>query len=219
MLMYPRVAAARNRQVAVDVAVLLAVLLFGWFGWTVHEALMELTAISTGLTDSLTGVQGTWNSVADSVSGVPLIGDNLADAFRGMSDATVGTAAESAQAVTEAVTQAARVLGLVTFAVPTVLLLVLWLPRRLARARRWGAADAVLSGLGPASSAGDPGLAGAGLGQVRELLALRALCRLDLADLAEHTPRPFEAYAAGDHQPLIDALLASEGMLAPPLVR
>ena len=70
------------------------------------------------------------------------------------------------------------------------------------------APDSVLGGATAASSDLDRD-------RLRELMALRALCRLDLADLATHTPRPFEAYASGDHQPLVDALFDDEGMVVP----
>ena len=53
MLMYPRATGRRNRQVAADVAVLLAVLPSAWFARQVHETVMELTAISAGMTDGL----------------------------------------------------------------------------------------------------------------------------------------------------------------------
>ena len=48
-----------------------------------------------------------------------------------------------------------------------------------------------------------------------ELLALRALCDLPFVDLVRFTPRPFEAFSAGDYAPLIRALYAHEGLEPP----
>lgn len=48
-----------------------------------------------------------------------------------------------------------------------------------------------------------------------ELLALRALCDLPFVDLVRYTPRPFEAFYAGDYAPLIRALYAHEGLEPP----
>jgi hypothetical protein len=48
-----------------------------------------------------------------------------------------------------------------------------------------------------------------------ELLALRALCDLPFVDLVRYTPRPFEAFYAGDYAPLIRALYAHEGLTPP----
>ena len=256
MRLYPDLAGPRNRQITRDVLVLLALVLFGFFAWAVKKAVMTLTAISAGFTDSAQGVEDSWNSIGSSLSGIPFVGDDIQGAVNGLSDATVGNAADAGQAITEAVTTAANVLAFVTFAAPAAVLLVLYLPRRLDRTRAWTAADRVLSAIevnpafgltGPASRpvAGaapipeiegqphdtialpwgpTPGIAAAGAGRVGpavvafppdELLALRALCDLPFVDLVRYTPRPFEAFYAGDYAPLIRALYAHEGLEPP----
>ena len=256
MRLYPDLAGPRNRQITRDVFVLLALVLFGFFAWAVKKAVMTLTAISAGFTDSAQGVEDSWNSIGSSLSGIPFVGDDIQGAVNGLSDATVGNAVEAGQAITEAVTTAANVLAFVTFAAPAAVLLVLYLPRRLDRSRAWTAADTVLSAIevnpafglaGPAarpvSGAAPipeiegqphdtialpwgpaPGTAAAGAGRVGpavvafppdELLALRALCDLPFVDLVRYTPRPFEAFYAGDYAPLIRALYAHEGLEPP----
>jgi hypothetical protein len=277
MRLYPQLAAPRNRQITRDVLVGLALLLFALFAWAVHSAVMSLTAISEGFTGNAQGAADAWNSVGGALSGIPLVGDELQGAVQDLSDATFGTAAQTGQSVTDAVTLAARVLAFVTFAAPAAVVLVLWLPRRLDRARAWGAAEQVLSAIavspqfGLASGRGQIG----GMGQVAnqgqiggrgstelsdrsaldggvvhdtvalptradpsaglapsptagpdraghvvtfppdELLALRALSHLPFADLVVFTPRPFEAFAAGDYAPLVAALYAHEGLNPP----
>lgn len=266
MRLYPDLAGARNRQVTRDVSVLLALALFAFFGWAVKRAVMTLTAISTGFTDNALGVQGSWDSIGSSLSGIPFVGDDIQGSLDGLSDATVGNAVEAGQSITEAVTTAANVLALVTFAAPAAVLLVLYLPRRLDRSRAWTAADTVLSaievnpafglagaaaqpmagnapmpeiegqrhdtialpwGTAPGASPGTPpgdAAPWAGAGRVGpavvafppdELLALRALCDLPFVDLVRYTPRPFEAFYAGDYAPLIRALYAHEGLEPP----
>jgi hypothetical protein len=106
---------------------------------------MSLTAISEGFTSSAAGAQQSWDSVGDSLSGIPFVGDDLQRTFESLAAATFGNAAETGQSVTDAVTLAANVLAFVTFAAPAAVVLVLWLPRRLDRARAWDAADRVLS--------------------------------------------------------------------------
>jgi hypothetical protein len=256
MRLYPDLAGPRNRQITRDVFVLLALVLFGFFAWAVKRAVMTLTAISAGFTDSAQGVEDSWNSIGSSLSGIPFVGDDIQGAVNGLSDATVGNAVEAGQAITEAVTTAANVLAFVTFAAPAAVLLVLYLPRRLDRSRAWTAADTVLSAIevnpafglaGPAARpvsgaapipeiegqphdtialpwGPGPGTAAAGAGRVGpavvafppdELLALRALCDLPFVDLVSYTPRPFEAFYAGDYAPLIRALYAHEGLEPP----
>jgi hypothetical protein len=285
MRLYPQLAAPRNRQITRDVLVGLALLLFALFAWAVHSAVMSLTAISEGFTGNAQGAADAWNSVGGALSGIPLLGDELQGAVQDLSDATFGTAAQTGQSVTDAVTLAARVLAFVTFAAPAAVVLVLWLPRRLDRARAWDAAERVLSAIavspqfglvaghglvagsgtpeltdrsgsdpdvvhdtvalpsasgqnaalmpGPAAGApagatagapaGAPAGASGGLDRSDhvvsfppdELLALRALSHLPFADLVLFTPRPFEAFAAGDYAPLVAALYAHEGLNPP----
>jgi hypothetical protein len=258
MRIYPDLAGPRKRQITRDVLVVLALVLFAFFAWAVKAAVMTLTAISTGFTDSAQGVQDSWDSVGSSLSGIPFVGDDIQGTIGGLSDATVGNAVEAGRAITDAVTTASNVLALVTFAAPAAVLLVLYLPRRLDRSRAWTAADTVLSAIavnpayGRAGRAaqsvageppapeiegqpqdtivlpwGEPGhaqAAPAAAGRVGpavvafppdELLALRALCDLPFVDLVRYTPRPFEAFYAGDYAPLIRALYAHEGLEPP----
>ena len=257
---YPELAAPRNKQITRDVLVLMALALFAFFAWAVRRAVMALTAISAGFTDSAEGVQDSWDSIGSSLSGIPFVGDALKGTIADLSDATVGNAVEAGQAITDAVTTAANVLAFVTFAAPAAVLLVLYLPRRLDRSRAWTAADTVLSAIevnpafglagpiapsvqGPAplpviegrphdtialpwgpTPAGVGAAGGAGTGRMGpamvafppdELLALRALCDLPFVDLVRYTPRPFEAFYAGDYAPLIRALYAHEGLEPP----
>jgi hypothetical protein len=298
MRLYPQLAEHRSRQVVRDVLVALALVLFAVLAWAVHSAVMSLTAISEGFTDSASGAQETWAGVGDSLSGIPLVGDQIQKTFQDLAAATFGNAAQTGQTVTDAVTLAANVLAFVTFAAPAVVLLVLWVPRRLDRARAWDAAYRVLSavpappafaGVGGGAGGGGGGPVGAGgasgaeldagraaaIGGVSpgtsavggapedglparahedrhdtvalpwgtatgavgvplgggaagphaggplvafppdELLALRALCHLPFEDLVAFTPRPFEAFAAGDYAPLVAALYAHEGLIPP----
>ena len=147
MRLYPDLAGPRNRQITRDVLVLLALLLFAFFAWAVRAAVMTLTAISAGFTDSAQGVQDSWTSIGSSLSGIPFVGDDIQGAVDGLADATVGNAVDAGQSITEAVTTAANVLAFVTFAAPAAVLLVLYLPRRLDRSRAWTAADTVLSAI------------------------------------------------------------------------
>jgi hypothetical protein len=145
MRLYPELAQKRASQVMRDLLVLLALVLFAVLARAVHSSVMALTAISEGFTSSATGAQDAWNGVGDSLAGIPLVGESIRQTFEDLASATFGNAAETGQSVTDAVTLAANVLAFVTFAAPTAVLLVLWLPRRLDRARAWDAAYRVLA--------------------------------------------------------------------------
>jgi hypothetical protein len=93
----------------------------------------------------------------------------------------------------------------------------------------WGPGPGVAGPVGPGPGVAGPwgpgaGVAGGGSGRIGpavvafppdELLALRALCDLPFVDLVRFTPRPFEAFYAGDYAPLIRALYAHEGLEPP----
>ena len=145
MRVYPQLSGPRSSQILRDVLVLVALILFTIFAWGVRRAVMSLTAISAGFTDGAQSAQDTWNSMGDTLGGIPLLGDEIEGALEGLGSATFGNAAETGATITAAVTTAANVLGFVTFAAPVAVLLVLWLPRRIDRARRWDAAERVLS--------------------------------------------------------------------------
>ena len=145
MRIYPQLSGPRSSQILRDALVLLAVILFGVFAWWVRGAVMSLTAISSGFTDGAENAQDTWDSLGDSLGGIPLLGDELEKTVDGLAAATFGNAAQTGHTITTAVTLAANVLGFATFAAPAAVLLVLWLPRRIDRAQRWDAAHRVLS--------------------------------------------------------------------------
>lgn len=260
MRLYPQLSGPRGSQILRDVLVVVALALFAYFAHLVRVAVMMLTAISEGFTGGAESAQDAWNGMGNSLSGIPLVGDDIQNAFENLADATFGNAADTGEAVTHAVTTAANVLAFVTFAAPAAVLLVLYLPRRIDRATRWTAAERVLSavavspmfaeavtghptsaiessadthdtlalpqpgvgaGAAPAGRSGYTDVRRGPTGDVEvrfppdELLAMRALCHLPLEDLVRYSPRPFEAFEAGDYAPLVAALYAHEGLVPP----
>lgn len=199
MRLYPDLAVARRRQIRSDLLVAACLALFAGLAWLVRDAVLLLTVISTGFTDGAGGVQESLATLGGDLAGLPLVGDELQDAVLGLSEATAGNAVAAGESVTSAVTATANTLALVTFTLPAFLLLMLWLPRRLARARAWAAASTALAAPTPPV----------------QLLALRALCQLPLQTLTRATPRPFEAYQVGDYGPLVRALYEHEGVSSP----
>jgi len=76
-----------------------------------------------------------------------------------------------------------------------------YLPWRLNRVRRVRAAhQAIRTG----SDLSDP--------ETKRLLAMRAVSRLDYAELLEYTPDPLGDWAAGRHEALARAELTSQGL-------
>ena len=93
MRLYPASPAGLSRTLAGDIAVVLALCLFAWLGFKVHDGIAELASVGRGIQDSgraisvsareSTGaVEGAFDSVAGRVQGLPLLGGQLADALR-----------------------------------------------------------------------------------------------------------------------------------------
>jgi hypothetical protein len=107
------------------------------------------------------------------------------------------TLADAGATQQEVVHQLALWLGVLVAAVPIVVLLLTWLPRRVAWAREAGAASRLR-------------LAGADL----ELFALRAVANRPLRQLRRATLDPAGALRAGDYEALADLELRSLGLRA-----
>jgi hypothetical protein len=222
--LYPSRGRGRTATIAGDLAVVVLVALFAWAGVKVHDAVAELASLGRDVRAAGDSVQGGardaggairtgLGGAADAIDGAPLVGAPVGDALRraGESSAAAverrgnasarrlqarGRAAERRALAT------ARLLGWLAFLVPTGLLALHWLPRRIAQARRLVAAHRLF---GPAP-----------LDPARErVLAGRAAYGLPLGRLLRFTPDPFGDLAAGRHDRLLAALADDAGVRPP----
>lgn len=198
MRFYPTLPAQRVRMVLRDLVVLLALFLFAWLGLKVHNAVDQLAVLGTGVEDAGTEIQGGFDTAAEAVHGVPIVGGDLADGLRDAGRVSGGELAERGQAGRESVHRLANLLGLVTFLIPALLVLSLTLPDRISQIRGLTAAKRVLGG--PL----DP--------DRRRLLAMRAAFSLPYGELVRYTRDPFGDLAAGRYDALIAAALEEAGL-------
>lgn len=117
---------------------------------------------------------------ANQAAGVPLVGDGLRQPLDGLAGSVDAMTAQTLAQVAS-IELAATVIGWVVFAVPALVMLALWVPRRLAFARR---ASETLSLYASADGA--------------QLLALRALATQPLAVLQGAASDPVAGWRAGD---------------------
>src|SRR4051795_6888283 len=163
MRLYP---ASPARTIARDLAVLLALMLFAWFGFKVHDGIAELGAVGRGIQDSgraitSTGAQttravdGAFNDVAGRVGSVPIVGDDLAGALRGVPGGATRpvretTAQQGARPVAAGrdterrIYRLANLAGWLTFLIPALLLLSRTLPSRVRQVMRMSRAQRLL---------------------------------------------------------------------------
>jgi hypothetical protein len=198
MKLYPEVPDRRNAVIARDAALVLLLVLFAWTGWKVYGAVDHVGVLGEGVTSAGNSVQDAFGTVAGTVDKVPVVGSRLADALGTAGSATGGSVADAGTAGTEAVHRLAITLGLLTFGLPTVVLLATTLPRRIALAHDLTAAHDTVGDLS------DPAR--------RKLLAERAAMHLPYRVLQRYTADPLGDLAAGRYDALVDASLEEAGL-------
>ena len=198
MRFYPEIPLERTKTVVRDLVVLALVALFAWLGLLVHDTVDELAVLGRGVYDAGTAVDGGFDRAAQAVEGAPVVGDDLAEGLRGAGEATGGQAAELGRRGEERVHVAADLLGLLTFGVPSALLLLQLLPARIRQISRLRAAERVL---GPPLSP-----------ERRRLLAMRAAFSLPYDDLLRHTDDPLGDLAAERYDALVRAAFEDAGL-------
>ena len=198
---YPDVPAKRRSTIARDIALLLLIVLFGWIGLKVYDAVNGMAVLGSGVKEAGLSVQSGFGSAADAVGGVPFVGDKLAGALQSAGQQSGGNVAELGQRGEDKVHHLALILGLLVFVLPTLLVLVIMVPGRVRQIRQLGAAKAVLI------DTHDP--------ERRRLLAMRAAFGLSYLTLLSHTRDPLGDLAAGNFDPLVAAALDDAGIRRP----
>jgi hypothetical protein len=221
MRLYPTVPRRRAATLARDVAVLVLVLAFAWLGVKVHDAVADLAALGRGLQDAGTAVGATardasgairdgFGAAAGAIEGTPLVGGEVAGALRSAGESAAAPLQQEGEAQAGRLIEAGRdgeakayatanLLGWVTFGLPTLVVLALWLPRRARQAQALTTAARVLGG-----GARDP--------ERERELARRAAYALPYAALARHTRDPLGDLIAGNYAPLVAALGEDAGL-------
>ncbi|HEX7188276.1 MAG TPA: hypothetical protein VF423_08635 [Actinomycetes bacterium] len=168
-------------QLLGDVLVVVLVYLSVRLGRSANDRVSALAEPGLDAETAARDLDGTLRGAAGDVSDAPLVGGTLAKPFQAMAS-TSRELAESAQAYQDTVADVARLTGLLVAGVPILLLLVLWLPKRLAWVVEASAAHRLIRA-GPASI---------------ELLAVRALARQPLRRLSRLGPDVVTGWRDGD---------------------
>lgn len=180
MKLYADLPGRRARQILADCLVVLWVVLWSWFGMAVHDGTMALAAPGRQVAESATGLAGSMSDAGDRLSSVPLVGDEVAAPFDQASSASEQIA-EAGREQVDAVESLALVLGLSTALVPILIVVGIWLPRRLRFAREAAAGQRFVDS--------DADLA---------LFALRAMAHQPMHVLGRISDDPVTAWREGD---------------------
>jgi hypothetical protein len=181
-----------------DLIAIALLVIFAWAGFKVHGAVDRLAVLGEGVQASGSVVQDGFESTADAVDGTPVVGDDLADGLRSAGEGSGGEVVELGERGEEGAHDLAIVLGFVTFALPALLVLALWLPGRIAQVRQLHAASQVLGA--PEGS------------ERRKLLAMRAAFALPYGQLLAYTPDPLGDLEDGRYDALVAAVLEDAGL-------
>lgn len=117
---------------------------------------------------------------AHQAAGIPLVGDGLRQPLDGMTG-TLNDLHQAAIGQVAAIEQTALVAGALAFVIPVALMIVIWLPRRLAFARRAGEVAALVE-----------------TADGTDLLALRALANRPIDELRSIGTDPVASWRVGD---------------------
>ncbi len=180
MKLYSDYGARRTRQILGDIAAVVLIGLWVWFGVGVFQLVDGLAEYGQGMVEAGSGIEESMNDVGEQLGGVPLIGGGIRAPFDAASEAG-SVLVEAGVAQQEAVHRLALGLGVGIPALPILTILLLWLVPRIRFVR---SAARAREAVGTA----------AGL----DLLALRALATQKLAAVTEIAPDALEAWRRGD---------------------
>jgi hypothetical protein len=180
MKLYADTPARRIRQLTGDLLAAGWIALWVWLALELRERLLRLRGPGEALERAGGSFSGALGDAGDRIGGLPVVGDDVSGALRRAGGAG-DTVAEAGRSQQQAVEQVALWLPLLVLLLGAGIVLVRWLPGRLAWAREAAAATRALSGP-----------------DAVEVFAVRALARRSTVELAALPTATVTSWRAGD---------------------
>jgi hypothetical protein len=199
--LYPDLPGPRAKAIARDAVVIALLIVFVWLGFRVYHDVDKLSGFGKGLVATGHSIKSAFSTAASALGSVPIAGGALAGALRDASTATGNTTVQLGRTGEQDAHTLAVLLGLLIWGIPSLLLLLLTLPGRIASARRVRRARLALTA--PDAE------------QRQRLLAVRAVLTLPDETLFAYTADPGGDLAAGRFAALASAQLEAMGIKAP----
>lgn len=193
--------AARLTEQALDLMTALWIAIWGLIAWRLYELLAGFAEAGRLIRSGGDTMTQSGRDLGAALSGIPLVGEGLQDVAE---DAFAGAGGPLASFGTDLegfILLIATVLALILLAVALVPWLSRYVPWRWERLRRTRAGYRAIR---RAPEVAEP--------RIREVLALRAITRLDYRELLDYTPDPIGDWVSGRHDRLARAELASVGL-------
>jgi hypothetical protein len=192
---------ARTKEQIADVATLVWVVFWGSLIWQLFQFLASFAEAGRTVRRGGEGLIQGGRALGDSLAGIPLVGTQARDVAQAAFAGAGQPLSDFGTELEQFIFVIALVLTLLLALVSLGPWLARYLPWRWERLRRVRSAHRVVR---TAPKIGADG--------VERVLAMRAVTRLDYADLLEFTPDPIGDWADGRHDRLARAELASVGL-------
>jgi hypothetical protein len=206
MLIWSERRGPRIREMVADAATIAWVGLWAMLGLRLFGLLAELAGAGRLIQDGGSGLRSTGGELAAVLQGVPLIGEGASERVLGAFGAAADPMIQFGSDVERVLFIIAALLGMLVVAVAVIPWLNRYLPWRMERLRRLNGGARVIRR--SALNAPD----GGGERHVQEILAARAIHRLEYDRLLEFTPDPFADWKAGRLDALAEAELEAVGL-------
>jgi hypothetical protein len=198
MRFYPGAPHRFANRVVSDILIVVAIVLLALLGLKVRDSVNRLVVVPQGVRETGSAVRSGFQNAGDAVGDVPIIGGDLSDAFESAGEGSGGRVETLGQEGVDRVHRLADLLGLIVFGLPAAMLLLWYLPPRLALVRRLTAASRVLDDQATPER--------------RRLIAMRATFALPYETLLRYTPDPLGDLESERYDRLIAAVLDDSGL-------
>jgi hypothetical protein len=191
----------RLTEQAVDLMTVLWIAIWGYIAWQLYQVLASFGEAGRVIRDGGDTMTQSGRDLGSALAGVPLIGEGLRDAATNAFAGAGRPLASFGSDLEGFILLIATVVSVLVLAVPLVPWLSRYVPWRKERLQRLRAGHRAIRGARTVSSAA-----------VDEVLALRAITRMEFAELLTYSPDPIGDWVAGRHDRLARAELASVGL-------
>lgn len=202
MTIWSELPRARVGEMLADVATLAWVAVWGTLGTRLYVFLADLAGSGRFVAESGTNLGRAGRQLGESIRGIPLIGEGAADAVSGGFAAAANPLISFGTDLERLLLAIAVLLALLLVAVALIPWLNRYLPWRIGRLRRLRAGARVIR----------RAPVGVEAGRIEQLLASRAVHRLEYDELLEFSPDPFGDWLSGRYDRLARAELSEVGL-------
>jgi len=192
---------ARLREQVADLLTVLWLVFWGGIAWGLFDVIAGFAEAGRAIRGGGQTMIDAGQNLGAALAGIPVVGQGLQDVARNAFAGAGSPISDFGIAIEQFILIVASVLALLFVLVTIGPWLSRYLPWRWERLQRMRAAHRAIRRA--------PNVADA---SVREILALRAITRLDYAELLAYSPDPLGDWATGRHDRLARAELASVGL-------